>query len=276
MYNARKLTVLMAIVAVVGCAPTGKYSYTDYQSVAEEPLFCIYNKTNERGTFTFIINDDNQIRQTSFTYSIYVDGKTVACHKSEDIILNSQDERLNGHWLTAAMFKGNEKGTRREAYWNCFSDDFLDMSNAEKMKLLEDLSKRRQEQLTALNWFMQPVIITSIQNSDIDDSPYLNANESTLLNSLLIDSAAYDFTNKKVCFLDGLSLGSKMDYFEMFRKISDKETFAPHDIGYWYVFNEEERAMLDNYDAVIVYRPSRPYKKEKVIKALNRKLPIPD
>lgn len=277
MQKAHYLLIIIVVYANIGCSVTNKSRYTDYKAVEDEPLIRIFTKNMKSGAIEFIVKNEDQISLTQFSYYIDVDKKEITCHKSVNkVIDDSTDEYLTGLWMTSDMFKHNETNSQKQSYWKCFSEDFNDKSNADKIKLLEDLSKRRHDYLIAFDWLKYPIVTeNNIQMSGVDNSPYMNTDESKLLNASLIDSTVIDFSNKKVLFLNDLSLGSKTDYFEMFKQIYNKETNVSigkmaNNWGYWYVFNEKERTMLDNYDAVIVYRPKRPYKKEKIIKAIKK------
>ena len=141
MQNLRNLFIIIVVHAIIGCSATNKCIYTDYKTVEDEPLFRIYTKNMKSGTIEFISKNNNQISLTQFRYHVDIDKKDVTCYKSESSILKSTDERLNGTWMTADMFKHNARGPKI-AYWKCFSEDLDELSNEEKLKLLEDLSKR--------------------------------------------------------------------------------------------------------------------------------------
>ena len=140
MHNVKYLIIIIVVIhAIIGCSSTNECRYTDYRAVENEPLFRIYTKNLKSGSIEFISKTEDQIGLTQFSYYIDIDKKVVTCYKSEDIILEITDKRLKGQWMTADMFRHNEKNKKRQAYWLCFSDDFIEISNAEKKKILETL-----------------------------------------------------------------------------------------------------------------------------------------
>ena len=84
-------------------------------------------------------------------------------------------------------------------------------------------------------------------------SPLLNCYESAFLNSIFIDTlTCFDFTNKKVGFIEGVGKRSKTDYFNMHKKhLADEKN--PLDNGSLYIFNETQKNESGGYDAAIVY-----------------------
>ena len=128
--------------AIISCSASNKCRYTDYKAVEDEPLIRIYTKNMKSGVIEFIKINENEISLTQFSYYIDNKKKDVTCYKFGNMILSSTDERLNGLWMTTEMFIHNEGHKKKEAYWTCFSDDFIDVTNDEKIKILDELSRR--------------------------------------------------------------------------------------------------------------------------------------
>ena len=142
MQNLRNLFIIIVVHAIIVCYATNKCRYTDYKAVEYEPLIRVFTKNMKSGAIEFIVKNEDQISLTQFSYNIDVDKKEIRCHKSGNEVIDSTDERLRGLWMTSDLFKHNETSPKKQSYWKCISEDFNDISNEEKLKLLEDLSKR--------------------------------------------------------------------------------------------------------------------------------------
>ena len=156
MQKAHYLFVIILVYTILGCSATNKCRYTDYKAVEYEPLIRVFTKNMKSGAIEFIVKNEDQISLTQFSYYIDVDKKEIRCHKSGNEVIDSTDERLRGLWMTSDLFKHNETSPKKQSYWKCISEDFNDISNADKIKLLEDLSKRRHDYLIAFDWFNYP------------------------------------------------------------------------------------------------------------------------
>lgn len=143
--NKAKYLIIIAFYSIIGCSAANKCRYTDYKAVEDEPLIRIYTKNMKSGVIEFITKNEDKISLTQFSYYIDSNNKDVTCYKSGNMILSSTDERLNGLWMTTEMFMHNEKHPKKEAYWTCFSDDFIDVANSEKIKILDELSRRKPD-----------------------------------------------------------------------------------------------------------------------------------
>ena len=77
------------------------------------------------------------MKEIIYSYSINLKNRSVTCSKSQEQVYNIQDKNsyLKGRsFKTAKEFKYTN--AQREKYYMCFSEDFLDMTNDEKIDLL--------------------------------------------------------------------------------------------------------------------------------------------
>jgi hypothetical protein len=77
-----------------------------------------------------------------YWYSIDIKNKKVTCSKHSQIYSASGEGKYSKHlnFKTAEHFKREQSNTWREKYFKCFDDRFLEMTNQEKIDLLNKLS----------------------------------------------------------------------------------------------------------------------------------------
>ncbi|MCR5361296.1 MAG: hypothetical protein K6E73_04735 [Bacteroidales bacterium] len=121
------------------------------------------------------------------------------------------------------------------------------------------------------NWEYHPdVTKEQLEKMGLSNSPYLNEYESAFLNALFQDTTSYfykekidfDFTNKKVYFYCFGERG-KYYYFDMQKKYYENNMSGSCCNGTLYLFNDEEKKLMDGYDAAILYWQKVLYSKEK-------------
>ena len=105
-----------------------------------ETLISTHYKLIEHGYLIFLVPLERyQMKEIVYSYSINMKNRSVLCSNGQEKIFNIQDKRnyLKDHdFRTAKEFK---QTNRREKYYTCFSEDFLDMTNDEKIDLLNKL-----------------------------------------------------------------------------------------------------------------------------------------
>ena len=111
----------------------------------DETLIALYSKIIRSGTLVFLSRDGEVFKKTTFTYYIDIKKKQAFCTKWEEKNFNiSEDDITHISWSTAESFKQFVKSC--EDYFNCFAMNFLDMSNDEKIKVLEEIAKRPRKE----------------------------------------------------------------------------------------------------------------------------------
>lgn len=138
------VTILLSFMLLFGgCLPQRDIE-TYNKSVLpnmDETLIALYSKIIRSGTLDFLSRDGEVFKKTMFTYYIDIKKKQAFCTKREEKNFNiSEDDITHIYWSTAESFKQIEKSN--EDYFNCFAMNFLDMSNDEKIKVLEEIAKR--------------------------------------------------------------------------------------------------------------------------------------
>jgi hypothetical protein len=111
-----------------------------------ETLMLSNYKVIEHGHFVFIVFiGDTEIKKMVYYYSINIKKKKVTCFKDSKNIYNARDKEeylKNAHFQTAKEFKHSQINTWREKYYTCFANNFLEMTNDEKIDLLNMLSEK--------------------------------------------------------------------------------------------------------------------------------------
>ena len=139
------VTILLSFMLLLGgCLPQVDLR-TYYEPVhpnMNETLIALQAKILKSGTLYFFSRNGEVFKETSFTYYIDIKKKQAFCTKErkKNFIIDENDIPSGLSGLTAESFKQIEKD--REDYFNCFAMNFLDMSNDEKIKVLEEIAKR--------------------------------------------------------------------------------------------------------------------------------------
>ena len=103
-------------------------------------LLKVEYKIIQHGTFLFLINSDSsQYRLITFTYDINLDDDHVFIGNRNEI---SGVTTMNCRSYKSSI-KWNEKqlGSYREKYFKVIHENFLEMSNSEKIRLLTEKAK---------------------------------------------------------------------------------------------------------------------------------------
>lgn len=146
-YDDSKKSMIMRVLLIcflsfilIGC-----YSYNTGvppEMAQKETLLFYYSKIIWTGDICFLHYEDGVYKKIQYGYRIRLKEKSVSCtKKNEEVIdINSyKDERIV--FYTSESFKNHIKESSLK-YYKCFSDDFLDLSNDEKITLLDSLSKQ--------------------------------------------------------------------------------------------------------------------------------------
>ena len=131
------LASLSIALLLFGCYSTQQY--VSAEAADEETLMKILFKIPEHGYIVFLQKDGFSYKEVVYSYSIERKGKKFYCRKNKEksiIDLNNKSR----DWLTAEM-------CRMHDYYNLFifqyiSEDFIELSNDEKLKVLEELSRQ--------------------------------------------------------------------------------------------------------------------------------------
>lgn len=99
-------------------------------------------------------------------------------------------------------------------------------------------------------------VLEQLDKMGIDNSPFLNGYESAYFNVVFKENLnGFDFTNKKVGFIEAGSKRDKAYYFEEERERLCRNTTTIN--GNLYIFNAGQKEESGGYDAAIVYWSKR-------------------
>jgi hypothetical protein len=111
-----------------------------------ETLIVSQYKIIKHGYFIFLVFiNDVEVKELVYSYSIDIENKKISCSKSSERIYNIQDKKNYPKSLrfeTAEEFNRSQINTWREKYYACFANNFLDMTNDEKIDLLNELANK--------------------------------------------------------------------------------------------------------------------------------------
>ena len=113
-------------------------------------------------------------------------------------------------------------------------------------------------------------ILNNLDKMGIDSSAILNKYESAFLNVIFKSKLdGFDFTNKKIGFLLGVSKRNKKEYFEETRvRYSNNHSIISSAL---YIFNEKQKLESGGYDAAIVYWSKFVIPIDKIVQKLANK-----
>ena len=105
-----------------------------------EMLVKLYAKIITSGTLEFLRYEDGKYYLSVYTYRLDKKNNIAYCtFRGEKQYKEDEASNLGG-WGTSSEFKQFNKSN--DPYFRCFSDDFLELSNEEKIKVLDKISKR--------------------------------------------------------------------------------------------------------------------------------------
>ncbi len=167
------------------------------------------------------------------------------------------------NWMKSSVFK---QGENHDPYFKCFSEDFLELSNDDKIKVLDGMSNRIQERKVHYFKDIPAELLSKLGEMGKDTSSALNDYESKYLDFIFkLDTDSFSLAGKKVGFL-----GSKKAFFE-----DERERYIRGETGVGgcgiYIFNALQKEESGGYDAAIVYWNKFILPVEKVIERLKKK-----
>ena len=167
--------------------------------------------------------------------------------------------------MTSSMFIMQAKN--HVPYFRCFSEDFIELSNDEKIKVLDKISYVSYANRQVSDFKEIPaVLLNNLDKMGADTSSALNNYEAKYLNFIFnLDTTHFNLSGKKVGFL-----GSKKAFFK-----DERERFLRGEDGVGgcglYIFNATQKEESGGYDAAIMYWSKFILPIEKVIERLKKK-----
>ena len=200
----------------------GVYSEAAMQETLVSPIM---GKILKSGVMSFLLYENNTYRIIKYDCQIDLNRKSVICRKYKDEVIDIKGKERYPEWYTAESFKKYiERSSTYQKYYKCFSEDFLDLSNDEKLKLIDELSKRKRTSEPKITnqgkIYVQDIrsyedipeeLLINLDKMGVDNSSELNEYESRYLNLFFNVDPQIDLVGKRVAFLHYNS--NKMDYF---------------------------------------------------------------
>ena len=134
-----KKNFIFLICIILCCCSMYKIDSYNYDIAQKETLIKLYAKIITNGAIEFLRYENGHYRLSVYTYRLDTTKSTPYCTLRSDT-LYKKDDLINigrgRNWMTSSMFKQVED---HEPYFRCFSEDFLELSNDEKMKVLNEI-----------------------------------------------------------------------------------------------------------------------------------------
>lgn len=135
------ITVLFCF-GFVGCGISSLMKFS-----SSETLMKLNYKLPQYGYFTFVVYiNENEVKEVIYHYSIDMKNSRCICFMSSENIYNRIEycKQKDCYGLESSTFFENSlRNSLLERYFTCFASNFLQMTNDEKLKLLNELSKKK-------------------------------------------------------------------------------------------------------------------------------------
>jgi hypothetical protein len=113
---------------------------------SNETLIATGYKLINHGQLTFLIFINSyEVKEVVYGYSVNIKNEKATCLKMSEKIYKIRNKKVflrNRLFQTAEEFKRSQSNTWREKYYKCFTKDFLDKTNDEKIDFLNELDKK--------------------------------------------------------------------------------------------------------------------------------------
>ena len=119
---------------------TWRYKSNSYLA-KNETLIRLYAKIITSGTLEFLRYEDGDYHLLTYTYRLDKKNNTAYCTFREDKQHKEDEASSLGRWGTSSGFKQLNKSL--DPYFRCFSEDFLELSNEDKIKVLDKISNNK-------------------------------------------------------------------------------------------------------------------------------------
>ena len=238
----KKLFFALACSLLYSCTTTKNMSLATFEVAKEETLVKVYAKIITNGTIEFLRYDNGYYQLSVYTYQLDIKSHKSFCtfrgetqYTADELIKIGRSK----NWMKSSVFK---QGENHDPYFKCFSEDFLELSNDDKIKVLDGMSNRIQERKVHYFKDIPAELLSKLGEMGKDTSSALNDYESKYLDFIFkLD------TDKKVGFL-----GSKKAFFKDERERFLRGEDGVGDCGL-YIFNATQKEESGGYDAAIMY-----------------------
>lgn len=114
-----------------------KPEFVSAEVAKNETLVTIYTKTAESGVIEFLRYEEEKYQLLVYSYRVDVKQNTSQCILRSNVYYKIGDNKLPKEWLTSSMLQQRKL---YEKYFNCFTPNFLYLTNDEKIKVLDEIS----------------------------------------------------------------------------------------------------------------------------------------
>lgn len=262
-----KIFLLSTVALLLPSCRTQKTTFVNHKVAQSETLIRLQPaKIITSAGFDFLSYENGQYQMIRYSYIIWEKHHTQHCQISlypKKHYKIEEDSLIGEGWMTASMFK---QYRNYQPSFKCLSERFLDLSNDEKIQVLDGMSDKIQERQVSDFKKTPADLLNGLNNMGKDTSSALNNYEAKYLNFIFnLDTTHFNLSGKKVGFL-----GSKKAFFE-----DERERFLRGEDGVGgcglYIFNATQKEESGGYDAAIMYWSKFILPIEKVIERLKKK-----
>lgn len=121
-----------------GCS-TSKLECYNYELAQEETLIKLWAKIITSGSIEFLSYENGIYKLSEYTYRLNKKNLTLYCSYRGSTLYNADDLIRIGrgeNWMTSSDFRNHYP------YFRCFPEDFLELSNEEKISVLNTISEK--------------------------------------------------------------------------------------------------------------------------------------
>ena len=130
----------LVVMLFNSCAtPTHEQVCCDYVS-NETLVLHYYDKKDNGGKFYFLREYGDKCELIKYSYKVDIKTGKIYCDSRSSEQKMIEDKSIPRKWDTATSFRMDNKS--KEKYWNYFSANFLNLSNDDKIEVLDKIISR--------------------------------------------------------------------------------------------------------------------------------------
>ena len=149
------ILIILSCIGLVSCSTTSAIKFSN-----NETLIRVNYKMPQNGYFTFLVLvNENEVKEIIYSYSVHVKNRKCWCSKTSERVYNINEYCKQND---CSGFKTAKEFVLGKQYYICFADNFLDMTNDEKIDLLNEISNKRVE-----NCQIEKVLDVVVKNDNL-------------------------------------------------------------------------------------------------------------
>ncbi len=135
----RYFLVILVYIVLPNCR-----TISTIKVLKNEPLIKLNYKVPQHGYFTFLVFvNKKEVKEVVYGYSIHIKEKKCWCSKRSEKIYNMNEYYNN---KDSYGFKTAKEFIWSKQYYSCFADNFLEMTNQEKIYFFNKISEINNKQ----------------------------------------------------------------------------------------------------------------------------------